>query len=36
MGSVLVIILSISEQLQMKRLLVLTVVGLRHHNLSLT
>ena len=30
MGSVLVIILSISEQLQMKRLLVLTVVGLRH------
>ena len=30
MGSVLVIILSISEQLQMKRLLVLTTVGLRH------
>ena len=30
MGSVLVIILSISELLQMKRLLVLTVVGLRH------
>ena len=34
MGSVLVIILSISEQLQMKRLLVLTVVGLRHQGHS--
>ena len=34
MGSVLVIILSTSELLQMKRQLVLTTVGLRHQRIE--